>query len=109
MREVVYEKPQMTRVSLRNQHAVANCWSDEAGSNGKTWYYDSEGKGYIEFTLTGNCSGNQDSLNIVAYHNYEDETLKANAKKYLEDNLKNTIKQSFTGMAEITDDVTQIS
>lgn len=106
-----YEKPDLKFVSLRNNGVVAagNCWSDEASSGGKTWYYDSAGKGYIEFTLDQNCSGNLDGLTSCEAHNYESEEDANEAIAYLKDQLKNTIKQGFTSLPEIDDDPTKVS
>ena len=50
-----YSKPQMTFKSVNtNQSIAANCW-DEAAAQGKPFYYDYAGLGYIEFHLAGNC------------------------------------------------------
>ena len=96
-----YEKPDLKFVSLRNNRVVAagNCWSQEANTGGKTWYYDSKGKGYIEFTLDQSCSGNPESLTSYEAHNYESQEDANTAIAYLQGQLKDTIKQGLIGIS----------
>lgn len=107
-----YKKPEVKFVSLRNEKRIANgnCWSKEASNNGKTWYYDTEGLGYISFTLDQNCSGNGTIQNAEP-HNYTDETkyLYEQGIKMLNDNLKGAFKEQFTSFDGIEDDPSKVS
>lgn len=58
MNALRYEKPTLKCVSLRSDRKVAaNCWSQSANATTKTWFYDSEGPGYVSFWMEENCSG----------------------------------------------------
>ena len=110
MEKLHYEKPAMKIVSLRSKTAVAgNCWSDEASSGGKTWYYDTEGKGYVEFTLSHNCSGNVSDLTGYEAHNYETQEAADAAIAELKARLKNDLKQNLVSAKDIEDDITKVS
>ena len=111
MEQMKYEKPKMKFVTLQNQYAVANCWSDAANTPEKDWYYDyNKGElGYLKFNIVKECSGNDNSIYNISYlPDSVGKTTEAEAAEaYLKANLKTEVKQNFTSM--ITDDPTQVS
>lgn len=66
-----YVKPQMNFVATQAKEAVADiCWAYATGHKGKSFYFDSPGKGYVEcaiYETTGGCNGA--IVSTVAYHN----------------------------------------
>lgn len=65
-----YEKPRLTFVSLRDEKNVAEtCWGGNMGAQNLTWYYDTEGKGYVSFKISaGACA-----LNLANVTYYEEK------------------------------------
>lgn len=113
MKQTMYEKPKMKKVILRNSKAVAGvCWSEAANTPGKKWFYDYNGseRGYLEFELIGNCSGNDGSIISVEYmpEDVGETDAAVTALKKLNDELKEVIKFEF-GDYGITDDPSQVS
>lgn len=110
--EAIYEKPAMKFVELYSREAVAdgNCWSKASGGKGegKIWYYDTPGPGYIEFKINGNCSGNERDLGEHEGHNYVTELEKNEAIEELEKLLKTDQKTNSTGNG-IYEDIGSIS
>ncbi len=68
MENKIYEKPAMKFVELRNEQAVANtCWGGTIEKQNLTWYYDTEGVGFISFQMKGkSCEGAQ-PINVYYY------------------------------------------
>lgn len=61
-----YEKPTLRFVSLRSRDAVAGtCWGGHSGT--KTWYYNTEGPGYVSFQI----GGGKCTLNLINVKYYE--------------------------------------
>ncbi len=58
MEKMVYEKPEIKMVNVRNEEFVAApCWSgSDTASGGGLWYYNTSGDGYVSFEMTGYAS-----------------------------------------------------
>lgn len=70
----VYEKPQMKMVSLRSDKNIADtCWGNHSESTQR--YFDSLGKGFVGFYISGdNCGLTKDALVVNYYESREDTT-----------------------------------
>ena len=53
-----YQKPAMQFDGImKEQFSVGkNCWHLDANKSNNEWYYDYEGRGYVSFTMGGNCN-----------------------------------------------------
>lgn len=87
-----YEKPNMKFVSTRNEEAVANvCWGGH--ENRMTWYYDTEGAGYVSFQITGGkCTLNLDQVKYYTDKNDSGTIITKGSEKYTE--LENALATS---------------
>lgn len=58
-----YEKPSIKMVPLRSQKAIADtCWGYH-GTGNVNYYYDTEGKGFVKFTVNASsCTLNDETL-----------------------------------------------
>lgn len=69
----IYEKPTMKMVPLRGNKNIANtCWGNHSENTQR--YFDSAGKGYVGFYVSGgNCGLTEDSL-VVNYYDHKGAT-----------------------------------
>lgn len=84
MERKVYETPDVELVSMRNEKEVANtCWGGH--SNSMTWYYDTQGEGYVSFEIKGGkCELNLDKVTYYTDKNAEGQPLDNNSAQYKE-------------------------
>ena len=87
-----YEKPKMKFVSLRNKKEVAyRCWRGHG--NRDTWYYDTQGPGYVSFQIGGGeCALNLSNVNYYEHRDAPAEKINPDNEKYEE--LHNALLKS---------------
>lgn len=113
MKQIVYEKPKMKKVTLLNNRIIAedNCWHLEANGTTDWWYYDyNKGEqGYLKFQLSDNCSGNEPIKNVEYLPENVGATPEAlAAEEKLNSELKSIVKFKFLDYG-ITDDPGKVS
>lgn len=93
-----YEKPKMKFVSLRNKKEVANrCWS--GSNNTTTWYYDTQGPGYVSFQIGGGeCKLNLSNVKYYENNESQGQDINQTHEKYNE--LNNTLRNYHGGTGE---------
>lgn len=77
-----YEKPRMKMVSLRDNRAVADvCWGNHSESTQR--YFDTDGKGYIGYYISGGSCNltNSDGTEYYLTVNYYDHKGDTEAEK----------------------------
>lgn len=87
-----YEKPSLKFVSVRNEESVADtCWGGHG--NRETWYYDTEGAGYVSFQIGGDkCHLSLDQVTYYTDKNDSGTPLTEGSAKYIE--LQNALVTS---------------
>lgn len=79
-----YTSPAVRFETLRLQESIADtCWGWANRNGVDNMYYDTEGKGYVHFSVSGgNCSkGSGLDVTINEYVGISDQTAQADAKK----------------------------
>lgn len=92
MNNTNYEKPKMKFVSLRNKKEVANtCWGGHG--NKMTWFYDTQGTGYVSFQIGGGeCTLNLSNVKYYENKESQGENIDQSNEKYNE--LHNALMKS---------------